>query len=199
MNYCCSSYVNSHPHSHPTPWKPFSSSSSPSPPSPSRFFVRFTKNKKESISLPIIGDVNSNSRRLAMIRAAASDNSGDTINNKDTMAAKGSGTTARSRRLLKVKEEKRKREYDRLHNYPSWAKILEDACRNDSELRAVLGDSIGNPEQMRKRLKKGFGRKVEIFASPKRVLSSPSKSASESMHTHVQFTIFLALFFLPIY
>lgn len=36
--------------------------------------------------------------------------------------AKGSGTTARGRRLLKVREEKRKREYERLHNYPSWAK-----------------------------------------------------------------------------
>lgn len=37
-------------------------------------------------------------------------------------AAKGSGTTARGRRLLKVREEKRKREYERLHNYPAWAK-----------------------------------------------------------------------------
>ena len=35
---------------------------------------------------------------------------------------KGSGTTARGRRLLKVREEKRKRDYDRLHDYPSWAK-----------------------------------------------------------------------------
>lgn len=37
---------------------------------------------------------------------------------------KGSGTTARGRRLLKLREEKRKREYDRLHNYPAWAKCL---------------------------------------------------------------------------
>jgi len=35
---------------------------------------------------------------------------------------KGSGTTARGRRLLKVREEKQKREYERLHNYPAWAK-----------------------------------------------------------------------------
>lgn len=96
--------------------------------------------------------------------------------------AKGSGTTARGRRLLKVREDKRKREYDKLHNYPAWAKfvllfpnvdfvwvvlfclrnrfecgifvcrVLEDACKNDSELRAVLGDSIGNPELMRKKV-----------------------------------------------
>lgn len=39
-------------------------------------------------------------------------------------AKKGSGTTARGRRLLKVREEKRKRDYDRLHDYPSWAKYF---------------------------------------------------------------------------
>ncbi|KAL3635070.1 hypothetical protein CASFOL_022124 [Castilleja foliolosa] len=74
-------------------------------------------------------------------------------------ATKGSGTTARTRRLLKVREEKRKREYDNLHNYPAWAKVLEDACRNDSELRAVLGDSVGNPELMRKRVEERVRRK----------------------------------------
>lgn len=92
-----------------------------------------------------------------------------------------SGTTARGRRLLKIREEKRKREYDRLHNYPSWAKlyscvcsyaptncfekldylllflfcgsrVLEDACKSDEELRAVLGDSIGNAELMKKKV-----------------------------------------------
>lgn len=31
-------------------------------------------------------------------------------------------------------------------------RVLEDACKSDSELRAVLGDSIGNPELMRKRV-----------------------------------------------
>ncbi|XWS68400.1 hypothetical protein CRYUN_Cryun04dG0086800 [Craigia yunnanensis] len=30
--------------------------------------------------------------------------------------------------------------------------ILENACKDDAELRAVLGDSIGDPELMRKRL-----------------------------------------------
>ena len=29
---------------------------------------------------------------------------------------------------------------------------MEDACKDDAELRAVLGDSIGNPELMRKRV-----------------------------------------------
>lgn len=43
-------------------------------------------------------------------------------NEAGVLKGKGSGTTARGRRLLKLREEKRKREYDRLHNYPAWAK-----------------------------------------------------------------------------
>ncbi|KAL0685668.1 hypothetical protein Bca4012_052516 [Brassica carinata] len=34
----------------------------------------------------------------------------------------------------------------------AWAKVLESACKDDEELRAVLGDSIGNPELMRKKV-----------------------------------------------
>ncbi|GKC67713.1 hypothetical protein Tco_1100311 [Tanacetum coccineum] len=45
--------------------------------------------------------------------------SGDDVN-----ISRGSRTTARGRRLLKVREEKRKREFDCLRNYPSWAKYL---------------------------------------------------------------------------
>ncbi|CAL9104738.1 uncharacterized protein LOC135633248 isoform X1 [Musa acuminata AAA Group] len=81
--------------------------------------------------------------------------------------AKGSGTSARGRRLLKVREEKRKREYDRILNYPSWAKILENACKDDAELRAVLGDSIGNPELMRKRVEERVRTKGRDFRKSK--------------------------------
>ncbi|MCL7034324.1 hypothetical protein MKW94_009686 [Papaver nudicaule] len=84
-----------------------------------------------------------------------------------TLTAKGSGTTARGRRLLKVREEKRKREYDKLHNYPSWAKVLEDACKDDTELRAVLGDSIGNPELMRQRVEQRVRQKGRDFSKTK--------------------------------
>ncbi|XP_043696896.1 uncharacterized protein LOC122647604 [Telopea speciosissima] len=84
-----------------------------------------------------------------------------------TMTAKGSGTTARGRRLLKLREEKRKREYNRLHNYPTWAKILETACREDEELRVVLGDSIGNPELMRKRVADRVRKKGRDFRKSK--------------------------------
>ncbi|KAM1064719.1 hypothetical protein ACFX15_019808 [Malus domestica] len=82
-------------------------------------------------------------------------------------AAKGSGTTARGRRLVKIREEKRKREYDRLHRYPAWAKVLEDACKDDGELRAVLGDSIGNPELMRKRVEERIRQKGRDFTKSK--------------------------------
>jgi hypothetical protein len=40
--------------------------------------------------------------------------------------AAASGTTARERRLVKVREERRRREYDREHTYPGWAKYA--AC-----------------------------------------------------------------------
>nr|CAB3448408.1 unnamed protein product [Digitaria exilis] len=36
-------------------------------------------------------------------------------------AAAASGTTARERRLVKVREERRRREYDRENTYPGWA------------------------------------------------------------------------------
>ncbi|GAB4851955.1 hypothetical protein Ancab_016145 [Ancistrocladus abbreviatus] len=47
----------------------------------------------------------------------ANDKNGEEVRAK----GKGSGTTARGRRLLKIREDKRKREFDRLHNYPAWA------------------------------------------------------------------------------
>ncbi|KAL6130177.1 hypothetical protein ACLB2K_068558 [Fragaria x ananassa] len=81
--------------------------------------------------------------------------------------AKGSGTTARGRRLLKIREDKRRREYERLHNYPAWAKVLENACKDDAELRALLGDSIGNPELMRKRVEERVRQKGRDFRKSK--------------------------------
>ncbi|XP_031268370.1 uncharacterized protein LOC116126836 [Pistacia vera] len=96
------------------------------------------------------------------IRAANDDETA-----KNEVMTKGSGTTARGRRLLKVREEKRKREYDKLHKYPAWAKVLEDACKDDEELRAVLGDSIGNPELMRKRVEERVRQKGRDFQKSK--------------------------------
>lgn len=52
---------------------------------------------------------------------ASKNNNGGILN---STTAQGSGTTARGRRLLRVREEKRKREYDRIHNYPAWAKLF---------------------------------------------------------------------------
>ncbi|XAR71163.1 hypothetical protein NMG60_11028297 [Bertholletia excelsa] len=123
---------------------------------------------KESMAI----NVNSSQHIPVFPAAAASDSNGDVHeSSKNGMlngkTAKGSGTTARNRRLLKVREEKRKREYDHLHNYPAWAKVLEDACKYDEELRAVLGDSIGNPELMRKRVEERVRTKGRDFQKSK--------------------------------
>lgn len=54
--------------------------------------------------------------------AAAADEASGIGDGNSKKVAVVSGTTARARRLLKIREEKRKREYDRVHNYPGWAK-----------------------------------------------------------------------------
>ncbi|KAJ7969430.1 DUF3531 domain-containing protein [Quillaja saponaria] len=89
------------------------------------------------------------------------------ISNSSGEVVKGSGTTARGRRLLRIREEKRQRELDRIHNYPAWAKVLEGACKDDAELRAVLGDSVGNPELMRKRVEERVRTKGRDFRKSK--------------------------------
>lgn len=70
--------------------------------------------------------------RLSTCAASLSDNESDKFLREDTGTSTAStgnsdeivmtGTTARARRLLKIREEKRKREHDRLHSYPPWAK-----------------------------------------------------------------------------
>lgn len=72
-----------------------------------------------SFSLAALKDVRGNNDQ-SLDTVSTSD--GDTTGLSSGKAAKGTGTSARGRRLLKVREEKRKREYDRLHNYPAWAK-----------------------------------------------------------------------------
>uniref|UniRef100_A0A453PYR1 Uncharacterized protein n=1 Tax=Aegilops tauschii subsp. strangulata TaxID=200361 RepID=A0A453PYR1_AEGTS len=83
-------------------------------------------------------------------------------------ASAASGTSARDRRLARVREERRRREYDREHTYPGWARVLENACRDDEEMRAILGDSIGNPELMKQRIQERVRAKGrEGFNRPK--------------------------------
>ncbi|MBA0799023.1 hypothetical protein Gohar_009559 [Gossypium harknessii] len=120
-------------------------------------------------SYPILNnDDDKNKTPILRTRAAAAaEDSNSTVSVSSTSDVKGSGTTARGRRLLKIREEKRKREFDRLHNYPSWAKVLENACKDDEELRAVLGDSIGDPEQMRKRIEERVRKKGRDFNKKK--------------------------------
>uniref|UniRef100_A0A7C9CI06 DNA-directed RNA polymerase n=1 Tax=Opuntia streptacantha TaxID=393608 RepID=A0A7C9CI06_OPUST len=102
-----------------------------------------------------------------VIKALSAQNNGGESGDREKGMAKSSGTSARGRRLLKLREEKHRREHERLNNYPAWAKVLEDACKNDSELRAVLGDSIGNPEEMRKRVAERVRQKGQDFHKSK--------------------------------
>ncbi|KAG2248067.1 hypothetical protein Bca52824_087695 [Brassica carinata] len=46
--------------------------------------------------------------------------------------------------------------------------VLESACKDDEELRAVLGDSIGNPELMRKKVTIGSDFQ-DRFQCPQRI------------------------------
>ncbi|KAM3244855.1 hypothetical protein ACQJBY_056287 [Aegilops geniculata] len=106
------------------------------------------------------------SARLHLRRATATTAGG---RGDDAAAASAaSGTSARDRRLARVREERRRREYDREHTYPGWARVLENACRDDEEMRAILGDSIGNPELMKQRIQERVRAKGrEGFNRPK--------------------------------
>lgn len=71
---------------------------------------------------------------------------------------KGSGTTARGRRLLRIREEKQQREYDRLHNYPAWAKsslflpftllFMIYLCRRNKQTHALLACALAESWKM---------------------------------------------------
>lgn len=50
---------------------------------------------------------------------------------------------------------------------PPSRRVLEDACKDDAELRAVLGDSVGNPELMRKRVEERVRKKGRDFSKSK--------------------------------
>ncbi|CAL5417006.1 unnamed protein product [Camellia sinensis] len=163
--YCCGNTPLRlrlhHSETSSTPWKPLFSSN---PPLSSAQILAFPS----SVYKPSF----SSTHHLLISASATKSHSNDKFGEEDDgnsneIAAKGSGTTARGRRLLRIREEKRKREFDRLHNYPAWAKVLEDACKNDEELRSVLGDSIGNPELMKQRVEERVRKKGRDFRKSK--------------------------------
>ena len=119
------------------------------PPSPTVYISK----KKQIPLFPISSSSSSSSwvsNNESGATASTSKNSSSSSRRREIEVTTGS--SARGRRLLKIREEKRKRQRDNLHNYPAWAKVLEDACKHDHELRAILADSIGNPDLMRKRV-----------------------------------------------
>lgn len=70
----------------------------------------------------------------------------------------GSRSGARERRLQKIYEERKRRDQMK-GDYPQWARVLEDACKLDKELREIIGDSMGNAEEMQKRVEERVRRK----------------------------------------
>ncbi|XP_024544169.1 uncharacterized protein LOC112351107 isoform X1 [Selaginella moellendorffii] len=74
---------------------------------------------------------------------------------------------ARAKRLEKVRYEKQARKEKEASTYPEWARIFEDQARNDDEVREILGDSLGNPEEMEKRLRDRVLRKGNDLFTPK--------------------------------
>ena len=123
------------------------------PPSPSPSPTVYITKKKQIPLFPISSSSSSSSSSWV-----SNNESGATASTSKNSSSRRreievtTGSSARGRRLLKIREEKRKRQLDNLHNYPAWAKVLEDACKHDHELRAILADSIGNPDLMRKRV-----------------------------------------------
>lgn len=61
---------------------------------------------------------------LQLRRATATSTAAAGRGDDASAAAAASGTTARERRLAKVREERRRREYDREHTYPGWARSV---------------------------------------------------------------------------
>ncbi|KAM4097426.1 hypothetical protein ACJW30_08G181000 [Castanea mollissima] len=133
------------------------------PPPPSVYI-----NKKKQISLFPISSSSSSwvSNNESGGTASTSKNSSSSSSSRREIEVT-TGSSARGRRLLKIREEKRKRQLDNLHNYPAWAKVLEDACKHDHELRAILSDSIGNPDLMRKRVEERVRKKGRDFHKSK--------------------------------
>ncbi|MCO5560907.1 hypothetical protein L7F22_014527 [Adiantum nelumboides] len=104
----------------------------------------------------------------------------------------GSRSGARERRLQKVYEERKRREHAK-SKYPQWARVLEDACKLDKELREVVGDSMGNAEEMKNRVEERILRKGRDF------LNSSSGSAVPMKVSFREFNAIDAYIWLELY
>jgi hypothetical protein len=82
-------------------------------------YMKKKKKKKQQMRLLICATSLSDSESDKFLRENTATGTTSTGNTDEIVMT---GTTARGRRLLKIREEKRKREHDRLHSYPPWAK-----------------------------------------------------------------------------
>ncbi|KAL2608427.1 hypothetical protein R1flu_027000 [Riccia fluitans] len=109
---------------------------------------------------------------VAVAEASSSDSSSGSVragasNGRAEISriSSGSKVGARERRLQK-QDEKRRSEIPTQEQYPEWASILENAVKDDVELREIIGDSLGNPEEMRKRVEERVKKKGRNVLSP---------------------------------
>lgn len=106
--------------------------------------------------------VNRSAARVRIITTAVNGNvngQGGGSREPRRSAAVSSGKGARERRLEKVAEERKRKQNEEDGKYPEWATILENATKDDVELREIIGDAIGNPEEMRRRVEERVRRK----------------------------------------
>ncbi|CAK9876932.1 unnamed protein product [Sphagnum jensenii] len=85
----------------------------------------------------------------------------------EDVVGSGSGIGARERRRHKMREERKRRQEEEAGKYPEWATILENACKDDAELRDIIGDALGDPEEMKRRVEERVRRKGRDILQPK--------------------------------
>eukprot|EP00271_Cylindrocystis_brebissonii_P015300 TRINITY_DN3778_c0_g1_i11.p1 TRINITY_DN3778_c0_g1~~TRINITY_DN3778_c0_g1_i11.p1 ORF type:complete len:338 (+),score=42.79 TRINITY_DN3778_c0_g1_i11:63-1076(+) len=82
---------------------------------------------------------------------------------------------SRQRRLKKARIERERKRAENPPPYPQWARVLEESSQDDAELKEILGDSVGDPEEMTRRLEARMKRKGKEILQPKSGSAVPMK------------------------
>ncbi|KAJ7538427.1 hypothetical protein O6H91_11G047400 [Diphasiastrum complanatum] len=157
-------------------------------------FVQLTVGASSVVELTGQGYTQSNiyGRQERCVQILASSSSAENGDVRQRVV-KGATLGARARRLERVRHEKIRRQEQEKQTYPEWALILEKSCKDDAELREILGDSIGNPEAMQKRLQE------RVLRKGRDVLQSRSGSAVPIIVSFRDFDPFNSYIWLELY
>ncbi|XP_024377201.1 uncharacterized protein [Physcomitrium patens] len=126
--------------------------------------------------------------RVKATAAIGNGQAGGDFLERERSVAVSSRVGARERRLQKVHEERRRRKSEEEGKYPEWATVLENAAKEDEELREILGDTIGNPEEMKRRVEERVGRKGRRISDARTGSTIPmavSFRDFDSMDSHI--------------